>query len=63
MDGPAVFVDTDVDLDIALINLSQAPGAAAKAVILVLVTIFPGGLKRCLFSEFPEQFLITLCKI
>ena len=63
MDGTAVFIDTDVYLDIALINLSQAFGAAAEAMILVLVTILLGGLKCYLLPELPEQFLITLCKI
>ena len=56
MDGTAVFIDTDVYLDIALINLSQAFGAAAEAMILVLVTILLGGLKCYLVPELLSNF-------
>jgi hypothetical protein len=42
MDGAAVFIDTDVDFNLAFINLGQAFGFAAKTVIPVYFTIFPG---------------------
>jgi hypothetical protein len=62
MDSAAVLIDTDVDLNIAFINLGQALGSAAKTVIHVFATIFSGGLKSCPLPEFPEQILGAFCK-
>jgi len=57
-----VFIDTDVDFNIALINFRQAFGAAPETMVFMRFTIFLADFKSYFFSEFPEQFLISFYK-
>jgi hypothetical protein len=50
----AIFIDTDVDFNMAFINFRQDFGATPETMVFMRFTQFLTDFKSYLFAEFPE---------